>query len=78
MTLERERHAQFKALRVFAEWFRYQGVLVEHISGLPNPIGWLADDPSTWTLLGGWQRFHALTAPYETHDPSMPPKVVSF
>lgn len=33
---EAERHQQFAHLRVHGEWFRYEGALVEHVSGLPR------------------------------------------
>lgn len=73
MTLERERHAQFKSQRVLAEWFRYEGPLVEHIAALPSPIGWLTDNPPMWLFLGGWQRFPIWTAPYQWQEPDLDP-----
>lgn len=32
--LERARHRQFADLRTTGEWFRYEGLLIEHIAGL--------------------------------------------
>lgn len=34
--LERQRHQEFAHLRVFGEWFRHEGSLVEHIKALSS------------------------------------------
>lgn len=63
--LEQQRHEQFADQRVHGEWFRPGGDLAEHIAGLPNPVGWLADRPDLWTYAGGWQGFRGWTRTYQ-------------
>lgn len=55
ITLERERHDQFAALRVVGEWFRYEDPLRSFVAELPNPIGWMLDHPDLWIYAKGWQ-----------------------
>lgn len=38
MALERQRHEQFRDLRMSGEWFRYEGALVAHVTALMAPV----------------------------------------
>lgn len=53
MADEQRAHVEWCRFRLDGEWFRYEGLLQEHIADLPNPVGYLLDHAELWQYAGG-------------------------
>ena len=85
MEREQELHREFKDQRLYGEWFRYGSDLTLYVRALPNPFGWLLENPDSWQYAQGLQitipsgQFRQSSEDEGIRDPDAPvPTVIEF
>lgn len=64
--LESQRHAEFRNEWISHEWFRFEGVLADHVATLEDPVDFLLAREDLWRYASGW-------GPVPTVKPSFHP-----